>query len=440
MSIINLENYCCQANGKMINQSRFDDKDLILKSTAEGDLIFSPLGNHPSAPVIALVGITPGGQSTEFAKLLKTNSVEEAAQRAAFAGAQNVIKELLSAHGFASSIGISLDGDINESEQIFTTSLVKCCLKRKSDYLYKAPDILSSEEAVYCVKNKFLRDIDSHSSLKFIVMFGQPSWEAINGISENGKTIKEHLEAQGKTVLNFPHFAQNFQQRQLFCASKEESIALLIAKPGFKGYALKANQMKTALFNAVPDLASSSLIGEKTQQAAIPAKTNITKSKKMNVVPKTKMPKVEQSLNNFTSTDGFISEHYERKLRQSIEGLGLTVRETKSRTSKELAVFHNDNILCYINRKTGLAKGQMVAVITPKMAPRVDSFAGSLDHVTIRLGKTTRYISSSNYRLFNNVGDCPELKSNESFGAAYQIQNNSDMSQISDFLSLLAKN
>jgi hypothetical protein len=237
--------------------------------------------------------------------------------------------------------------------------------------------------------------------------------------------------------LVIPHFAQNFQQRQLFCASKEESIALLIAKPGFKGYALKTNQMKTALFNAVPDLSSSSLIGEKTQQAAIPAKTNITKSKKMNLAPKTKMPKVEQNLNNFTSTDGFISEHYERKLRQSIEGLGLTVRETKSRTSKELAVFHNDNILCYINRKTGLAKGQMVAVITPKMAPRVDSFAGSLDHVTIRLGKTTRYISSSNYRLFNNVGDCPELKSNESFGAAYQIQNNSDMSQISDFLSLL---
>lgn len=437
MSIINLDNYCCQANGKTINQSRFEDNDLILKSTADGELIFSPLGNHPSAPIIALVGITPGGQSTEFAKLLKTNSVEEAAQQAAFAGAQNVIKELLSAHSFASSIGINLEGDINESEQIFTTSLVKCCLKRKSDYLYKAPDILSSEEAVYCVKNKFLRDIDSHPSLKFIVMFGQPSWEAINGISENGKTIKEHLEAQGKTVLNFPHFAQNFQQRQLFCASNEESEALLIAKPGFQGYALKANQMKTALFNAVPNLSSSSLVGEKTQQAAIPTKTTNTKSKKMNIAPKTKLPKVEQSLNNFASADGFISDHYELKLRQGIEDLGLTARETEQRTSKELAVFHNDNILCYISRQKGLTKGYIVAVIAPKMAPRVDSVAGSLGDVTIRLGKTTRYISSSNYRLFNNVGDCPELKSNEAFGAAYHIQSNPDMSQILDFLSLL---
>jgi hypothetical protein len=437
MSIINLENYCCQANGKTINQSRFEDKHLIIKSTADGELIFSPLGNRPSDPLIVLVGITPGGQSTEFAKLLKTNSVEEAAQQAAFSGAQNVIKDLLSAHGFASSIGINLDGDINESEQILTTSLVKCCLKRKSKYLYKAPDILSSKEAVYCVKNKFIRDMDSHSTLKFIVMFGQPSWEAINGISENGKTIKEHLEAQGKTVLNFPHFAQNFQQRQLFCASKEESDALLIAKPSFKGYMLKANKMKTALFNALPNLSARPLVEESTQQTAPPAKISVTKSKEMNIAPKTKLPKVGQSLNNFASADGFISEHYERKLLQCIEDLELTARETKSRTSKELAIFHNDNILCYISRKTGLTQGYMVAVINLKLATQVDSFVGSLSDVTIRPGKTTRYISSSNYRLFDNVGDCPELKSNESFGAAYRIQSTPDMSQISDFLSLL---
>jgi hypothetical protein len=440
MSTINLEDYCCQATGLNLDLSRFGDKDLILKSTADGELIFSPLGNRPSAPIIAVVGITPGSQSIEFAKLLKTTSIEEAAKQAAFAGAQNVIKKILNAHGFANSIGIDLSGDINESEAIFTTSLVKCCLKRKSAYLYKAPDILKSEEAVYCIKNKFLKDLNRYPSIRFIALFGQPSWEAINGIYLNGQTIKEHLESQGKIVLNFPHFAQNFQQRELFCSSEEEFEALLKAKPSYQSYALNAKQLKTALFNAVPNLSPNSssaknqlLLKSSTTSTSIKIKMNMKQGKK---APINTLPKAESG-NNLTSADGFISDHNERKLHKIIEALGLTTGSVTKRSSKELAVFNNSNILCYISRKTGLTKGHMVAVIAPDLALKVDKAIGTLDNISINVGKSTRYISSSNYKLFDNVGDCPELESNEPFGAAYRIQVSSDFAEISDFLNEL---
>ncbi|WJG09217.1 hypothetical protein [Aliiglaciecola sp. LCG003] len=395
------------------------------------------MGNRPSAPIIAVVGITPGSQSTEFAKLLKTTSIEEAAKQAAFAGAQNVIKKMLSAHGFANSIGIDLSGDINDSEAIFTTSLVKCCLKRKSAYLYKAPDILKSEEAVYCIKNKFLNDLNKYLSIRFIALFGQPSWEAINGIYLNGQTIKEYLESQGKIVLNFPHFAQNFQQRELFCSSEEEFEAILKAKPKYQSYALNAKQLKTALFNAVPNLSPNSSSAE-NQVLLKSSTTSIeTKMKPGKKAPSKTLPKAAKSGNNLTSADGFISDHNERKLHKIIETLGLTTGSVTKRSSKELAVFNNSNILCYISRKTGLTKGQMVVVIHPDLALKVDKTIDTSDNISISVGKSTRYISSSNYKLFDNVGDCPELESNEPFGAAYRIQVSSDFAEISDFLNTL---
>jgi hypothetical protein len=439
MTILNLENYCCQATGKTLNQARFEDKDLILKSTAGGELIFSPLGNRPSAPKIALVGITPGGQSAEFAKLLKTSSVEDAAKQAAFAGAQNVIKKLLNAHGFAKEIGIELEGDINDSDAILTTSLVKCCLKRKADYLCKAPDILASQEAVYCVKNRFLKDIDACPSIQFIVMFGQPSWEAINGIYENGKTIKEHLESQGKVVLNFPHFAQNFQQRELFCASTQEAETLLLAKPSYASYAPKAEQMKEALFTALPTLVCAPIYTNNALKIPTPQQAAAAPSKKENVVTNKKVPKPAHSQQSLASADGFMSEYNEIKLTKIIVALGLTNQAITSRTSKELAVFSNDKILCYISRKTGMTKGYMLAVVAPNVSLKIDGRIGNLENVTVKMGKTTRYISSSNYRLFNNVGDCAELESNEPFGAAYQIRVSPDMTEMSEFLSLLVK-
>ena len=126
MPEIKLSDYCCQGGDKRIDTSKFGPSDLTLAVRGNRELRFSPLGNSPSTPRVALVGITPGCQSEAFARYLRSFSVHDAAKRAAFEGAQTQIKEILRAHGFAASIGLDLSGDFNDNPAIFTTSLVKC--------------------------------------------------------------------------------------------------------------------------------------------------------------------------------------------------------------------------------------------------------------------------------------------------------------------------
>lgn len=251
MTKIRLGDYCCQGGDKIIDQRDFTPDDLIITSRGKHALLFSPLGNRPKKPLLALVGITPGSQSEVFADLIRCKSVEEAASMAAFAKDQDVIKALLRAHNFANSIGLNLDGDLNTNPYLFTTSLVKCCLKVNGNYQYKAPDIAASPEASYCVSNRFIRDIESYPSLKWVVIFGNSGWEAVNSIEYRGLSIRRHLESKGLTVLNFPHFAQNFQQRAIFMLKPSEEEAYFKQKPSYLPYAPAAQKMRAALMNAI---------------------------------------------------------------------------------------------------------------------------------------------------------------------------------------------
>lgn len=251
MPKIELSDYCCQANGKAVDTASFSSHELVLAVRGNRELIFSPLGNDPVEPRLALVGITPGGQSEAFERYLKSSPVMVAASRAAFEGAQTQIKQLLNSQGFAEYIGIDLTGDLNKNPAIFTTSLVKCCLKVNGSYKYKAPDIASSPEATYCVANRFLKDIERFPSLEWIVVFGDPGWDAVTQLRIEGKTILERLQASGAQILNFPHFAQNFQQRAIFCLKEQDEQQYLEQKPSHAPYAPKARRMRLELLYAM---------------------------------------------------------------------------------------------------------------------------------------------------------------------------------------------
>ena len=223
MSTIRFDDYCCQGSGKVIDSDNYRESDLVLATREKNTLVFSPLGNQPKEPILALVGITPGSQSKVFGNLLRSHSVEEAASKAAFAKGQGAIKDLLRAHEFSARLGIDLNGDLNDSPKIFTTSLVKCCLEVNGSYKYKAPDIVASPEATFCLSNRFIADIEQYPTLKWIVIFGSSGWEAVSLIKHNGMTVRSFLESRGKNVLNYPHFSQNFQQRAIFqLAAREE--------------------------------------------------------------------------------------------------------------------------------------------------------------------------------------------------------------------------
>lgn len=251
MPKIRLGDYCCQGGDKVIDQANFTSEDLVIARRGTRALIFSPLGNSPESPVLALVGITPGGQSEVFAGLLRRNSVEDSARKAAFASGQSQIKELLEAHGFASHVGVDLHGDLNENPKIFTTSLVKCCLMINESYKYKAPDIAGSPEATTCVSSRFISDIEKYPTLKWVVIFGDPGWEAIMDLRINGRSVLSLLEARGINVLNFPHFAQNFQQRAIFQLRQEEEVKYFEQNLKHRPYAPKAQKMRSRILSAI---------------------------------------------------------------------------------------------------------------------------------------------------------------------------------------------
>jgi hypothetical protein len=243
---VDFAKHCCQGSGHL-GAGSFGIDDLTIAAEGSRRLRFAPLGNRPSAPRLALVGITPGGQIERFASLLATESVEVAAKRAAFDGAQLAIKQLLAAHGFAEYVGISLDGDLNENPDILTTSVVKCCLMVDDGYRFAAPDIAASPAATHCATERLVGELCSYSTLRWVVVFGKPAWDALHELCIDGKRVIEVLRAHGLVVVQFPHFAQNFQQRALFACDVAAETAMLAEKPDYTKYAAGARSMRDQL-------------------------------------------------------------------------------------------------------------------------------------------------------------------------------------------------
>lgn len=233
-----------------------DDLEIQSEDGGRKRMLFAPLGNSPVAPRLAVVGITPGGQVERFSRLLPTHGVAKSAHLAAFSGADTAIKQLLEAHGFLATLGITYSSSINDCPDIFTTSLVKCCMTVNGNYKYKAPDIEASKMATRCVTQRFISDMERYHSLSHIAIFGAPGWDALKAINVDGTSILEHLSARGLRVLNFPHFAQNYQQRSIFQLSPVEDAAFLQRNPKYRPYYSVAAEMRSAVLNEVKRLRS----------------------------------------------------------------------------------------------------------------------------------------------------------------------------------------
>jgi|GEM_PF-5837622 len=242
---------CCQGEGRL-EAGPFDLDALTIAVEGRRRLRFSPLGNRPASPRLALVGITPGGQIETFAEALATKDVASAAIHAAFHGAQKVIKELLAAHGFADRLGIVLDGDLNQNPAILTTSVVKCCLMVDDGYRFAAPDIAASPAALKCATERLVAELRGYATLEWVAVFGAPAWDALHTLTIDGLPVIDVLRAGGLRVVQLPHFAQNFQQRALYTCNDLAETALLSAKPHFAQYAEVPRRMRRALLAAMP--------------------------------------------------------------------------------------------------------------------------------------------------------------------------------------------
>ncbi len=261
MTVVRLGDFCCQAGNKQLNLRRFRQDDLLLNSSDGLDLIFSPLGNLPLHPKIALVGITPGGQWKRFAKYLSRYGVAVAARKAAFAGARQKILKLLKAHGLADALGIKIGSnpdDLFEGEHVLTTSLAKCCLiSNDKRYKYSAPDLVATSRAQYCIEHRFMSEIKSrHETLTHLIIFGQAAEDATSTCVA-GTTVKERLQAMGLRILRLPHFAQNQQQIKIYGLDPSEYDAYFRCNPQNQRYRAKACQLAKATIAEVRRLKSA---------------------------------------------------------------------------------------------------------------------------------------------------------------------------------------
>ena len=219
------KDYCCQGGHKALPAGDFRLGDLTIAEEDRRRLRFSPLVNRPNHPKVALLVITPGGQVERFAANLAKMDVSTAASDAAFNGAQSAIKELLNAHGLARHIGVALDGDLNKNDDVLTTSIVKCCL--------------------------MVDEILSYPTLKWVLIFGGPGWDALHELRRDGSRLIDILQKAGLKVLQLPHFAQNFQQRALFALSSGEETGFIQSRPYYAKYAPGARGMRDAVLKSI---------------------------------------------------------------------------------------------------------------------------------------------------------------------------------------------
>jgi len=250
---IDFAEHCCQGMGGL-KAGPFDLDALTIATEGNRRLRFAPLGNRPMSPKLALVGITPGGQIEMFAAALATKDVAGAASHAAFHGAQREIKELLAAHGFADKLGIGLEGDLNQNPAILTTSVVKCCLMVDEGYRFAAPDIVASPAALRCATERLVKELRGYPTLEWVVVFGQPAWDALHALSFEGQPVISALRRAGMRVVQLPHFKQNFQQRALYVSDSVEEAKLLAEKSHFAQYAEAPRSMRAAVLHELAEL------------------------------------------------------------------------------------------------------------------------------------------------------------------------------------------
>ena len=99
-------------------------------------------------------------------------------------------------------------------------------------------------------------ELCSYSTLRWVVVFGKPAWDALHELRVDGQSVIEALRAHGLVVVRFPHFAQNFQQRALFMGDAATESALLAGKPDYAKYAAVSRSMREELLAAIEDIGS----------------------------------------------------------------------------------------------------------------------------------------------------------------------------------------
>ncbi|WP_299018087.1 hypothetical protein [uncultured Photobacterium sp.] len=265
---INLKDYCCQGVDREVETVTITHEQLSIpvEGTSCKTLVFSPLGNRPSHPIIALIGVTPGSQADLFRRLLQSGkSPDEAAHIAAFSSGQDEIKAILRAHGFAERLGLDLDAypSLNDNPNILTTSVMKCSIQDSGDYRFASPDLIKLAPARHCARKRLLPDLKAHTqTLRAAVVFGDDAWAMMQQMMIGESTLGQTIEELGIKLFHMPHFSTCTQRRDIYKQPANMVDAFieqkaLQGKLSFPRYRPKADAMRAAVCDALDSICSS---------------------------------------------------------------------------------------------------------------------------------------------------------------------------------------
>jgi hypothetical protein len=96
-----------------------------------------------------------------------------------------------------------------------------------------------------------MSELCGYPTLRWVIVFGKPAWEALHELRLDSHRLVDLLRNDNRVVLQFPHFAQNMQQRELFACDDAAEAGILASKPHFGPYAAAAREMRRAVREAM---------------------------------------------------------------------------------------------------------------------------------------------------------------------------------------------
>ncbi|WP_220473350.1 hypothetical protein [Vibrio sp. PID23_8] len=393
------------------------------------DVYYSPFDAIKPRAKICIVGISPGKTQAENANLCaselinngETSSIilEKVKDTASFSGAlrSNLINLL-------DYLGLNTHWGLESASQLFSTD--QHLLHSTSVFRY--PVLVNGEpisSAKQGLTNPILKQmVDTYLASEcqrlpddvLFIPLGKGTSDILAYLAQQGFIKSEQIlkglpHPSGANAERLAYFMENKSKESL--SSKTNSKIL--------------NEMKSELFQQLTDLGVKLPRGDRPIHPMVDPSQHSSSKRISSVASGSKksmrtLSKDVQASDLRSPIDKFIRDDVEQQLRALLAEMGLDTNPNKSRTSKELAVSSDGAILAYISRKTGLKDARLTVCVHPKHKKEMDHRVQQIDNVSIKTGRNSRYISSSNYSGFNSKGYCADIDTNEHIAIAYIIE------------------
>jgi hypothetical protein len=414
--------------------------ELLIEEKDHYSAYYSPFDFLNSQAKLVIVGISPGLTQADMANLCAKQELNNqtclsqvaklAKETASFGGTLRT--NLIAMLDYA---GINRYLKIPSCESLFG----KDCHLLHSTSVFRYPTLMNGKPISSAkgglaepflksmFEDYFVQECLEFNSQVLYFPLGTGVSELLGSLTDRGILDKQQVidgfpHPSGTNAERVAYFLGRKDRSDLSTKTNPESIdsrkRMLLEKLARLGVLVSAD--------AAPNSAQTKQPENKNTRAVAPAKTKV--SSHPAILANTSSTSGTSNL--LSPTTKFISGKAEKELNEALAKIGYTISSPKSAKTKEVCVFKGENVLAYISRKTGLSKGQAVVTVHPRNAIKLDKLIGEMEGVTIRMGKESRFISSSNYSGFNSKGYNKDIDTNEHIAAPYSVDVGSSWNKV----------